>query len=363
MKSMFELNSRQAERAFIRRLTKTGSVLTAKGKVNMYIKHDQTVIYLRSTRSIKGYKILRTKLRAAITFTCYKRTIVRKDLEIYCSFSSALLGILIEVFYNRARVIRTSTGLLRLSLLGTRYFFAGADTSPRDLEVAAVNGAKFVLFSYFYLRDRKAWKRHVKRLGLKILLDSGEFTRWKAEKRGKRVKPIRIDEYATFIKRHKDVLFGWFNLDRVGDAAASKKNAEYLKSMGLPPIEIWHVQSSMEVLDNLVAEDRPVIAIGGHVDMSEKARQMIFKKVFERHPEQNFHFLGGSSQLIKKYPWFSADSKGWIICRFTPIVINRNGKRISPEGMGPIERMSATVRELISLEAIFPETEDEKVAV
>lgn len=256
---MFKINARQAERAFVRRLQKTGTVLTANGRANMYIKHDGEVIALHTTKGTGSYTIKRKSLRAAISLTCYMRTVTRKDLEVYCKFSSALLGILIEVFETKANVIRTPKGLLRLTLIGIRFYFAGVDRAVRDMEAAAAAGAKFVLMSYYHIRDRKAWKVHVERLGLKVLLDSGEFTRWKAEAAGKTVKPISVEAYADFIEAHKEVLFAWLNLDRVGDAEASKKNAEYLKGRGLAPVEIWHVGSGIEALDDLVAEDLPEV--------------------------------------------------------------------------------------------------------
>lgn len=354
---MFKANARQAERAFVRRLQKTGKVLTANGRANMYINHDGEAIALHTTKGTGSYTIKRKSLRAAISFTCYQRTITRKDLEVYCKFSSALLGILIEVFETRATVIKTPTGLLRLTLIGIRYFFAGVDRAVRDMEAAAANGAKFVLMSYYHIRDRKAWKVHVERLGLKVLLDSGEFTRWKAEQKGKAVKPIRVEEYADFIEAHKEVLFAWFNLDLVGDAEASNKNAAYLKSRGLAPVEIWHVGSRLEDLDALVAEDLPVIAIGGHVGLSEKARREAFDQVFARHPKQNFHFLGGSSRLLFEYAWFSADSTSWVACRKYGVIIDQGGQRKAPEGWTDLQAMEYTVREMVKLEAVFPEPE------
>lgn len=354
---MFKTNARQAERAFVRRLTKTGKVLTANGRANVYISHDREAIVLQTAKGSGGYQIKRKSLRAAITFTCYQRTITRKDLEVYCKFSSALLGILIEVFETRAKMIKTPTGLLRLTLIGIRYFFAGVDRAVRDLEAAAGNGAKFVLMSYYHIRDRKAWKVHVERLGLKVLLDSGEFTRWKAEQKGNAVKPIHVNEYADFIEAHREVLFARFNLDRVGDPEASKKNAEYLKGRGLAPVEIWHVGSSPEALDELVAEDLPVIAIGGHVGLSEKARKEAFDQVFKRHPKQNFHFLGGSSRLLFEFPWFSADSTGWVACRKYGVIIDQGGQQKAPEGWTGMEALEYTVRELVKLEEIFPEAE------
>lgn len=353
MPKVFEQNARQIERRFIRKLTKQGKVLTANGKASIYLRHDNLVIYLKSTKSDKGYKIVRMKLRSAISFTCYRRTVSRKDLEPYSRFSSVLLGIIIEVFENKAKVLKTPTGLLRLTLIGIRYFFAGGERSVRDLKIAAAAGAKFILFSYYYLRNKKSWKDLVLKLGFKVLLDSGEFTRWQADKKGKTCKPIRVEEYADFIEKHQDVLYAWFNLDRVGDAATSKANAEYLKSRGLAPIEIWHVESDIKELDALVAEDHAIIAIGGHVGMSEKARRRYFQRAFERYPGQNYHFMGGSSKLLREFPWFTADSKGWIISRIYGEIINRNGQRAKPKGWSPLKCLAYTVSEMVGLEDIF----------
>jgi hypothetical protein len=348
---MYTIDARKTERAFIRKLQKKGGFTTANGKANLFAGKDAKAILLKTEKSKKPLAVLRTKLRAAISYTFYSRTVTRKELEAYSRFSSALLGILIEVFEKAGKLHKTAKGLLRLTLIGVRYFFAGVDKSVRDLEVAAANGAKFVLMTYAHIRKGKAWKNHVERLGLKIMLDSGAFTLWKAQQKGKLVEAISIADYAAFIEEHKDLLYSWFNLDVIGDVEASKANAEYLKAKGLAPIEVWHIQSSLDDLQQLVDEDHAVIAIGGSVGTSEKVREEIFTKVFERFPDQNFHFLGGSSKLLYKFSWFSADSTGWLAGRMYGAILDKDGQRKAPEGMTGIEALAYNAKNLSSLEA------------
>lgn len=348
---MYEINARTTERAFIRKIQKAGEFKTANGKANFYVDHTGQLLFIKTEKSARPLSITRKQLRAAINFTYYVRTVTRKDLEAYSKFSSALLGIIIEVFHRIAKLHRTPTGLLRLTIIGTRYFFAGVDRAVRDLEVAAANGAKFVLMSYFHLRERKAWKGHVERLGLKILLDSGAFTCWQAAKKNKKVEPLILKDYAAFIETHKPILYAWFNLDVIGDAAASKKNAEYLKARGLTPVEIWHPQSGYEALDALVAEDHAVIAVGGTVGLNEKDRRAVTEEIFKRYPGQNFHGLGISSKLLFDFPWFTADSTGWLIGRKYGAIINPQGQRPAPE-MGGLEALTHNVKQMVALEII-----------
>lgn len=324
---MYEIDARKAERAFIRKLEKTGGFTTANGKANMYQGKQPGVVFLKTEKSRKPLAMHRTKLRAAISFTFYTRTVTRKDVEKFSRYSSALLGMLHVIFEQIAKLHKTPTGLVRLTLKGIRYFFAGVDRAVRDMEVAVANGAKFVLMSYYHLRTGLAQLAHVRRLGVKILLDSGAFTLWKAQEKGKAVEPISLPAYADFIEEHRDVLYAWFNLDVVGDAAASRENAEYLKARGLASIEVWHVGGSVKELNRIVQEDHAVIAIGGSVGMSEKRRARKFRWVFKLFPEQNFHFLGGSSKLLNVFPWFSADSTGWIAGRKYGAVLDEKGQR------------------------------------
>lgn len=347
---MKEVKARTMLRTFIRQIVKKGRTTTANGKANLYAGHTRLALQLHADGSYRMIHLPYKRIRAAINLMYYARTITRRDLEPLASGKeSALLGVLIEIFGTSAKIVRTPTGFIRLTLKGIRYFFAGADRAVRDLEIAAANGAQFVLMSYAHLRSRSAWRGHVERLGLKILLDSGAFTVWQAQQKGKSMELIHVSEYARFIQEHRLVLYGWFNLDVIGDAAASKQNAKYLADMGLQPVEVWHVGESMEDLAQMVREEHPVIAIGGSVGLSEKARAAIFSEIFEHFPEQNFHFLGGSSKLLQRFPWFSADSTGWLAGRRYGGLIDSTGQHRAPAGMDGVEAMAANVSYLVSL--------------
>ena len=84
------------------------------------------------------------------------------------------------------------------------------------------------------------------------------------------------------------------------DAQASRKNAEYLQNMGLPSIEVWHIQSNTEELENLVARDLPIIVIGGSVRVGESIREAVFKKVFS--PFQNKPFTSSVDPSVYSLP-------------------------------------------------------------
>ncbi|ALS09886.1 hypothetical protein ABE82_26060 (plasmid) [Paenibacillus peoriae] len=348
---MFEINARKTLRQFLRKIENSGYIKTANGKANMYAGRSQLALYLRSKGSNNKIMLSYQVIKQALQYTFYQRTVTRKDLEIYTKgANSALLGVLIEIFAHQCKISRGRSGLLRLTISGIRYYFAGCERSVRDLEVAAECGARFVLMSYAHIRNRHAWKEHVDRLGLKVLLDSGAFTIWSAKKRGREVQQIDIEEYALFIKENQQRLFSWFNLDVVGDPIASTKNADYLKLQGLQPIEVWHVSADVSELERLVDEEPPVIAIGGSVGLSEKKRKKAFEEIFRRFPNQNFHFLGGSSKLLNEFNWFSADSTGWLACRKYGAIFNQYGQQKAPADCTWVEAMKSSCTYFAGLE-------------
>lgn len=347
---LYEIDARQTERAFIRRFEKHQVYQTANGKANIYMGRNRKHLFLKTAKSQKALVIPRTKIRQAIQYTYYIRTLTRKDLERFSRYSSAMMGILITIFGKMSKVAKTPTGLLRLSLTGLRYFFAGVDRAVRDMEIAAAQGAKFVLMSYAHIRYRKAWKKHAVRLGLKILLDSGAFTVWRSAQAGKVVDPITVESYADFIEEHQEVLYAWFNLDVIGDAEASKRHATVLRERGIVPIEVWHIDSDMKNLEQLVNEDHPVIAIGGTVGTSEGMKEAIFKQVFSRFPNQAFHYLGGGGKLLFSFPWFSADGTGWLAGRKYGVIMHQDGQRKAEEGWTAEECLVYNVKHFSRLE-------------
>lgn len=314
----FAIKAKEKERQFVKNLKEGSIYLTGKGAKNFIHSVSAKAIYVRSKKSKTPFRISREKLREAIQFMFYKRTATRKELESFAAYNSALMGLLRLVFSEIARISKTARGLLRLSLKGIRFFFGGMDRSVADLEIASEHGAQFLLLSYYSLRGdlNENWKYHIRRLGYagRILLDSGAYSLKNAENNGKDVQPISVDEYAAFIERHRDVLFGWFNLDVVNDPKATRENFKALKDKGLTPIPVWSCsEDGWDELEYIVRGiDPPVVALGATVFMSEEKRKVMFDELFARYPDTLFHWLGGSSQLLYQYPFFSSDSISWI---------------------------------------------------
>lgn len=263
----------------------------------------------------------------------YRKTAVRKDLEQFWWFNSVLMGLLKRVLIHIAKIHKTVRNLLRLTIKGVRFVFGGVDSGNQsDRKALAKEGVRFILCSYYYLRTkrRKTLDKlfaYLEENNMKLWLDSGAFTLHNQLLNEKKVKPITVEEFASFIIEYKKYIFSFFNLDVIGDAKQSKQNMKELKRLTrMNPIPVWHChekdwrKSDWKALDDLVREDHELIAIGGTFFLGKNAgvkRQTIvkdelFEEVFKRYPTQNFHWLAGSAKLILKYPWFSADSTGWI---------------------------------------------------
>ncbi|WP_050182627.1 hypothetical protein [Domibacillus robiginosus] len=187
-----------------------------------------------------------------------------------------------------------------------------------------------MLNSYFYLRRKKNlddWLQKLQEAEIRLLVDSGAFTLYNRLEKGCNEEQITIEEYAEFINANHEKIHGYFNLDVINDPNQSEINYELLtKLTGKRPIPVWQCdtqkwhRSDWDSLDRIVQEDHELIAIGGTVLLGKQAgpkyqdevKRKLFKEVFRRYPEQNFHWLGGSSNLLLEFPFFSADSSGWI---------------------------------------------------
>ncbi|MGN7309342.1 hypothetical protein ACTHQ2_25695, partial [Bacillus subtilis] len=152
------------------------------------MEHDSRRVYFKSKNGKMVNTIELSKLKAAIRDLFARRTVTRKQLEVYSNFSSALFGLLMSIFKGMSKFTSGVKGY-RLTVVGVRFFYSGCDRAVKDLEIAKANGAEYVLMSYYYLRDdnNANWRKHVGRLGLRVMLDSGAFSVWKRRKAGKDV--------------------------------------------------------------------------------------------------------------------------------------------------------------------------------
>ncbi|MGI2295573.1 hypothetical protein [Paenibacillus sp. GXUN7292] len=332
----YDIKASQVEGRLLRRWVERNRYVTGSGNEQVIVAVDQQRIYFQTSSTNRQHVIIREKLRKAIALLLHRKTVLRKELERFSHMNSSLMGLLRHLFIETAKFVRTKMGQLRLTIKGCRFFFSGLERASRkELECLRIAGAKHILASYFYLRGSLSTPpllRFIEGNECDLLLDSGEFSSYKARmKYGDDVSVITVEEYAEFIRTYDHLIYAFFNLDVTGDPVLSAANFDKLRSLtGRNPIPVWHPNlddwrnSDFSELERLVNEDHAVIAIGGTVHlglkvgplMSNKVKAALFHEIYSRFGDsQNFHWLGGSSRFMHRFPFFSADSSGYLQAR------------------------------------------------
>jgi hypothetical protein len=333
----FQFKARTLERKFQRKMNKCSQFRTVTGKINTVIEYSKETFSFKTERNGGVLEISRKNLRKSISYIFFKRSATRKDVEKYSKFSSAIFGVLFEVFHEICRVQRMANGLLRLTLTSTRFYFSGLCRSPKDMELIAKEGGQFVLLSFYNIRHQKneQWIHYLRKYKLRAIIDSGAFSVFEAMQKEKAEKVpqlelfpseeipyISIEAYASFINRYKDFpyIMGFLNLDVIGDPVGTKENYKKLKLLTKTDIiPVWQVSDTYEKLKKLTEESPPLIAIGGCVPLlqsnqKEKVRT-ILEKVFEICKNVPLHGLGIANDLLNSLPFFSSDSIAWMNAR------------------------------------------------
>lgn len=351
----------QKERAFIRKFGKEGYLFyTVKGaRPNQIQKVTPEYIYFTTEKSKRPNRIPRSSLRRALAWLLYRRVTTLRLLVKLNSYSSAIAGLLKTVLSDISKVTKTRTGAVRISLRGLRYIFSGVSKAKRDIKIIRENGGNFILLNYVNIRHdlQENWKRNLLQLGYDykcVLLDPGAKTIADAEIKGKVISPIDLDAYADFVKRHSDIIFDFMTVDVIGDPVTTRMNAMYLERVvGRKPIPVFHVQNSLDVLEQMIDEEHEVIAIGGSaLGMHPTKRAAIFTEIFDRFGDQaNFHALGlGDPKLLLQFPWYSADASSWLNGRIYRTLITMAGNVVAPIKMSSVDALSFNVRTLVALE-------------
>ncbi|MBU8908175.1 hypothetical protein [Desertibacillus haloalkaliphilus] len=321
----FDIEAVKKERSFFKKLREK-SFKTGTGRVNEIVTLSSTYIEIKSLNGKKKNRISRKKLKAAISSMLYRRTSNRAELEKFSKFNSALFGLLRMIFIKIAKISKTATGALRLSIKGTRFFFSGLSKAGRkDISLIKNNEALFILLHYFDIRKSKTdrWRQLVEDdFKGKILLDSGAYSLFNAQRKGLQVSSIDAKEYAAFIHRHKDILFDYVNLDVIpqSDSAASIRQAEkeaqcnfeYLRNEGLSPVPVFNCKYDWDVLEKMIEA----------AFLGRNKKVSFFQELKSRYPAINLHVLGNASSSIWTNDFFSSDSSAWIRGR----IPDRNGR-------------------------------------
>ncbi|MCZ8517852.1 MULTISPECIES: hypothetical protein [Paenibacillus] len=109
----FDVTAREWERRFFKKFT-SGRVETGLGNINLVESVSSKQVHFRTQRGKGSHGISRERVRAAIAFFLYRRTIMRRNLEQFNKLSSFLMGLLRIMFVEIARIRKTAKGL-RLS--------------------------------------------------------------------------------------------------------------------------------------------------------------------------------------------------------------------------------------------------------
>ena len=267
---------RKAKRLLIKKLKPGEFFRTGTGKLHKIQQKTASHVYIYSRDKGTTVKIPISNIQLMVAYFNRIRIAERKELEAFHSYNSIMFGLLHQLFSGETKISKIGKAL-RLIKIGVRIFLAGGERCPSDLEAASKAGAKYVLFSYYYLRERKAWKDYLKRFGLRCILDSGAYSEWTARKDGKDIKPIILEEYIKFIKNNLEIIDHYFVLDVIGDHKGTMENFREMERQGLTPIPVFHMGTSLSELDKLVKE-YPVVGLGGTVGRKDKEK--FLKEVF-----------------------------------------------------------------------------------
>ena len=149
-----------------------------------------------------------------------------------------------------------------------------------------------------------------------IFIDSGAFSAWTQK------KPIDIDSYIAFLHEvlKKDKRMVYANLDVIGDGKASYQNWKEMRSQGLNPLAVYHINTDIKWLKKYL--DRTAyVGIGAMARTPDSKRRMALDRIWGEFltdsngmPTIHVHGFGlASFELMGRYPWYSIDSTSWMI--------------------------------------------------
>jgi hypothetical protein len=305
-----EAEARRRVRVFVKRVKQRKWLETVTGVRNGIERVEGAGFWVKPKKASQAFLVKRKSLERAALHFYYVRTLTKNEVEKFSNFSSLLFGALEEMFRDISDLRKLAGGMIRIILRGIRVFLSGAQSSPGDLALAAECNAKWVLFSYAYLRFDLAGNfiRYRKKFGLEIMLDSGAFTVMMSQK-GLAVKPLDLNDYICFIKKYKAELFSYASLDVVGDPEQSFRNYVSMREAGLDPMPIYHLGDPYEYLEKYLTYEPSLIGIGGVLKVKSKVtRKKLLEDLFEKYPTAAYHGFGIVDQNLYSRPWHSVDT-------------------------------------------------------
>ncbi|WP_371793846.1 hypothetical protein OIE91_11305 [Streptomyces albidoflavus] len=127
--------------------------------------------------------------------------------------------------------------------------------------------------------------------------------------------PIRLADYAAWLREWGPLITTAATLDVIGDPKATAANTAALHDAGHPVLPTFHVGTPWSVLEDLCAR-HPYIALGGMVPHSASPkpvmRWLVRAFAIARHHGTRFHGFGQTAHTANvNLPFYSVDSSSW----------------------------------------------------
>lgn len=173
-----------------------------------------------------------------------------------------------------------------------------------------------VLVSYELFRTRRLTLAHLRMLidaGCTLVLDNGEFSRWKSG------VPTDVAGFFAFLRLldAEGIPWSWaVSPDVIGDAGGTRalwRRAQVEHADLLPRlVPVFHEGDPWDLLDEYGPETR-LVALG-RTD-GRKSKHVTFEwydDCFNRHPDMRPHALGNATpETLEPYPFASFDATSW----------------------------------------------------
>lgn len=160
-----------------------------------------------------------------------------------------------------------------------------------------------ILIAYPYWNEEAAKGVLAAGDAVRLVIDSGAFTAWKAG------KPIALDDYCRFIERLPVQPWRYFTLDVIGDAAGSMRNYETMLKRGFKPVPIFTRGEDPSVLEDYYRTS-DLVGVGGLVGTQEN--KGFVNGIMKRIGKRRVHWLGFTVlDYLKHYRPYMCDSSSW----------------------------------------------------
>ena len=153
-----------------------------------------------------------------------------------------------------------------------------------------------ILVSYAYARKGSWFETFLAPCGsyVNILLDSGAFTVFQSanfSNNPKKLNPILLSDYITFIKKYKNTFWQYIQLDKVGDRTTTLSNFEIMQEAGLNPMGVLTMDMPYIEVKRLTKKNKHYCVAGGVKTRLNYAISR-YQNAHKVNPKGKIHGLG-----------------------------------------------------------------------